>query len=659
MIIALINRKVTKRIMRYILFLSIVLSTALVQAQEVEATKDSNAPSSKFVGVRFQPIDTVSTFLKKITVKGEARMQAIYRVMDQSYADQLTPDKDLSFQSYPTGGGGSGNGSAVPLFNINILANPTPDFSVDLGYALGHNFSGTQDTSNRSAVVRSNLNFTGKLNTTYGLFKIRAGGGVLWTSLSPMTISQNEFQNDGFDRLPWDWFTKSYDKYNAIYEGTSSLGSEVFGSEAFQGVDFQGSGLPGGFGFIAMYGRTARSVDAGKAREAYPSYIAAGRVDNAIGNAIIGFNYYGQMSDTSASLSILDYKITDTDTTAVLGTVADNRQIITADVRYNLDGIEIYTELGVGKVNNPLNSNTWSPGIMVSCNIPDKKFGWPIKAKIYNIDHEFVSNVSTVMNSNNNAANNGVNQDANYRTTVFINSLQEVGQITNNRRGLSVSSGKKVGKFKFEFGYGVSQELENIYDIITFQHRSNAFSRSRFTPWVQAAGPYKRIKNMFRRTFEFVQITDEDQDYLKGFNQIEFTAKYKLRVAHRNLIIRNFTSYGSSQDGLSFIPVFSSEAFLRSTYNQTLAMYELGKKVSLVAMFEFERNIANDRTELSSVYRKAMDQYSEGYGVGIDYDFSNYAGLYLRHRWMYHDDVNFVKDKFQGQETTVELKVFF
>ena len=87
--------------------------------------------------------------------------------------------------------------------------------------------------------------------------------------------------------------------------------------------------------------------------------------------------------------------------------------------------------------------------------------------------------------------------------------------------------------------------------------------------------------------------------------------------------------------------------------------FEVSKKVSLLAMYEFERNIANDRTELSLYNRKPMNQYSEGYGVGLDYDFADFAGLYLRHRWMYHDDINFVKDKFQGQQTTVELQVPF
>lgn len=666
--------------MRYFLSLSLVLSLSLSWAtggnDESEVTLLKKTKFSGIAGspVKFEPIDTVQNFLKKITVKGEARVAAIYTSMSSSYADQATPDKDLAFQDYPLLGS-AGNGSAVPLLNLNIIANPTPDFSVDLGYALAHNFEGVNaingDTT-RTAVIRSNLNFTGKLNTDYGLFKVRAGGGVLWTSLSPLTISQNEFQNDGFDRLPWDWYTKSFQRYDAIYEGTSQLGSEVFGAEAFQGVDFQGSGLPGGFGFIAMYGRTNRSVDASKAVEAYPSSVQAGRLDNAIGNAIIGVNYYGQISDTTAGNVILNSEevvsienpgTAEADTSVnfinEVGSVSDNRQIITADVRYNINGIEIYGEFGVGRVQNPKNSGDWKPGILLTTNIPEGIFGLPIKAKLYNIEHEFVSNVSTVMNSNNGAPNNGVNQDPNYRTTVFINNLQEVGQITNNRRGASLTTGKKLGAFKLEFGYGISQEIENIYNEITFQHRSNAFSRSRFTPWIQTGGPYKRIKNNFRRTFEVIEITDANPTYLKGFNQLDFTVKYKLRVARRQLILRNFSNYSTVQEGLSAIPTFGDTPFLKTFYNQTLAFYEVSKKISVLAMFEFERNIGSNRTELSLYNRKPMNQYSEGIGVGLDYDFADFAGLYLRHRWMYHNDINFVKDKFQGQQTTVELKVFF
>lgn len=638
--------------------------TTIVQKKEV-----------KFVGVskpiRLAPLDTVTDFLKKITVKGEARVQAIYRSMSESYADMSTPDKNLSFQSYPTGGAGAGNGSAVPLINLNFLANPTPDFSVDLGYALGHNFNGTStldgDTSNRSIAVRSNLNFTGKLSTSYGLFKIRAGGGVLWTSLSPMTISQNEFQNDGFDKLPWDWYTKSFEKYNAMYEGSAQLGSETFGSEVFQGVDLQGAGLPGGFGFIAMYGRTNRSVDAAKALATFPSSVFAGRVDNSIGNTIIGVNFYNQINDTTASNVVTGNETIilngDTMIVPVVGKVQDNRQIFSTDIRHNINGIEIYTEIAMGRVVNPKNSGDWDNGFIVTTNIPESKLGIPIKAKIYNIGHEVVSNVSTVMNSNDGAPNNGVNQDPNYRTTVFINGLQQVGQVANNRRGFSATTGKKIGRVKVELGYGLSQEIDNIYNAFTFQHRSNSFSRSRFTPWLQTAGPYKRIKNNFRRAFEIIQITDAENgiatDYNKGFNQLDLDVKYKMKVARRSMVIRNFTNISSVQDGIAFIPKMSDGAFLQAYYNQTLLFYALSKKVTLLGMFEFERNIGNTRTELSSYNRKPINQYSEGLGVGVDYDFSEYAGLYVRHRWMYHDDINFVKDKFQGQETTVELKVFF
>jgi hypothetical protein len=56
---------------------------------------------------------------------------------------------------------------------------------------------------------------------------------------------------------------------------------------------------------------------------------------------------------------------------------------------------------------------------------------------------------------------------------------------------------------------------------------------------------------------------------------------------------------------------------------------------------------------------KPRDQYDHGYGIGLDYDYASRAGLYIRHRWFYHRDKNFTKDAFSGQETSLELKIFF
>jgi len=54
-----------------------------------------------------------------------------------------------------------------------------------------------------------------------------------------------------------------------------------------------------------------------------------------------------------------------------------------------------------------------------------------------------------------------------------------------------------------------------------------------------------------------------------------------------------------------------------------------------------------------------IDQTGYGLGLGIDYDVSKTTGLHLRHVWMHHQDKNFTRDVFKGQETTFELKIFF
>ena len=585
-------------------------------------------------------------FLKTIKVTGGARFFAVYRSMDEFYPDMVTPEKDLSFTSYPTVGQGVSNGGGAPLLDLELSAQPTSKFGVTVGYSLFHQFTGEPETA-KAAALRSSLTFGGKLNTDYGLFKIEAGGGVIWTSMSPLTMSSIENRFDNFDRLPWDWYTNSWQKYNDFYSASVNLGGESYGNIAFQGIKFSGNGLPLGFNFLGMYGRNNQGLGASKAEGHFPSSMAAGRLENSVGSAVVGVNYFSQFGD------IDNYS-----------EIKDRHTIMTGDLQFNLsNGVKVYTEFGRGFFENPsVEGPQWGNALIVRGNFPSIVTKLPINAQLFNVGHNFVSNVSTALNSNINVPNQGYGSDLRYATTVFVNPMQEVGQVANNRRGLSLSTGKKIGRWKLELGYAVSQEIENLYDTITFQHRANTFSRSRFTPWIQDAGPYQRVKNQFRRSYEFISIDDEtglDADYKKSFTAIDLSINYKTRFLGRGIIFKNFTNYNSVQPNLALLPKAGDEAFLRLLYDQFATFYQLNKKVSIVLFYEFERNIANERTELSDYNRKPLDQYGDGFGFGFDYDFSSFSGIYFRHRWMYHDDVNFVKDKFQGQETTVELKVFF
>ena len=167
---------------------------------------DSSKTASQRV-VSLMPADSGKTdFLGSIKVTGDARFFMAYRDMDSQYADQVTSSKNLAFLAYPNSGGG--NAAGKPLVEFAITAKPSSKSEVSLGYALAHTFTG--DSTARFAQIRNLINFGGKVSTDYGLFALQTGGGVLWTTLSPLTMSNAEFRPDNFDRLEWDWYTSSW-----------------------------------------------------------------------------------------------------------------------------------------------------------------------------------------------------------------------------------------------------------------------------------------------------------------------------------------------------------------------------------------------------------------------------------------------------------------
>jgi hypothetical protein len=573
----------------------------------------------------------------------------VYRDMKKQYADQVSPSKNLAFLAYPNSAGG--NAAGKPLVEFAISAKPSAKSEVSIGYALAHTFTGAQGDSARFAQIRNLINFGADVNTDYGLFSLKTGGGVLWTTLSPLTMSNTDYRPDNFDRFEWDWYTNSWSKYNDFYNASAAVGNQNAGAIALQGFKFAGSGLPAGLGFDVMYGRTNQSVDQNRVLANPPNYVFGGKLTKDLGAQNIGLNYYIQDGYTDNINDIRDFQ-----------------QIITLDGRLNVNDINIYTELGVGRIGNPdYTSDNYGKALLVKASIPEEKFGIPLNLQMFGIGHDVVSNVSSSLNSNIYAPNGGYGRDLNYAGSLFINPLLETGQTANNRIGLSATAQKPVKNFKFEFGLGLTQEIENLYDTITFQHRANNFSRSRFTPWVQNAGPYQRVKNMFMRSYEFIAIKDDaitkdspegfSDDYKKGYSTIDLSINYKTRILKKELILKFYQTYGSIQEG--FVPSFSNKAFLRQWYGQAIGFIKLSHNISGVAFYEQERNIANERTTLSDHNGKPMYQIGDGFGYGLDYDFSNFAGVYFRHRFMYNQDLNFVKDSFQGQEITVELKVFF
>jgi opacity protein-like surface antigen len=113
------------------------------------------------------------------------------------------------------------------------------------------------------------------------------------------------------------------------------------------------------------------------------------------------------------------------------------------------------------------------------------------------------------------------------------------------------------------------------------------------------------------------------------------------------------------QQRFSALPIYSSKAYLQSYNNQAEFYYKLNKHVIFSNYFGFDRILANNKTELDQVSLKPKNQIGWSYSIGLDLQLAKNTGLYLRHRWMKYQDLNFSLDHYQGTETTVELKIFF
>lgn len=637
-----------------------------------------------------------------------------YRVMPERYQG-IDAEKQIVVNGVEMYGG-TLQGYQEPLFLLRLEGNPTSKTFFKLEYALDNQMtgivrdnsqaqSGTNLPYNRRATSYRVLQFEASANTDFGDFRLICGGGVLWYRVSPFTFWNYEYRDDMFERYPWEPEGYSFNRYNQFYATQNIARDSRWGNTATQGFILEARNLPFGFGGNIVYGKTDNSGGFQSFTTRTPRNLGAFRVDKAFGRHKFGINYFNQFG---AIDSRDEFRI--------------KQKILTLDGRVNFDNVRIYFEAGAGKFqdfiaqrdittnlseympNNPevkneerffpkdtiagLNWN-WAPALMMQADISKDMFGLPLNIMLYRIEKSTVNINSQILNSANpHALATPTNIGSAYNVTTFHGVVTDIQQMTNNRQAAYLKHEDTYGKFKLMIGTGLGQELENLSNGISYQHRANAFTRSRFAFFTAGNGPYGRINNIFRRTFETIYITDTVVDYKKGYNSIDLSMKYKFSFLGRDLIVSNYNNFSSVQDKFSAIPVFDDKAFLRYFYEEFMAFYALTSKISLVGFVSHERAMGNMRTELAdadgnrimndpltqpkvnvnnepvsyAVYRadgKPIDQRGMGYGIGVDYDFSGRAGLYLRHRWFNHRDVNFIHDKFHGQETAVELKIFF
>jgi opacity protein-like surface antigen len=671
-------------------------------AAQVATRQESNSKKSWFKAMRYA---------------GWARFYPYYRNMDTYY--DIPPGEGLTLPVTIN----ANDGYQQPLMLIRLEGNPSAKTWFQTELQFDHLMGRTTQRTNqmgRYGNLYVIFQLQGGVDTRFGKFKMIAGGGANWYRLSPSTLWGYQYRDDFFERYPWEPEGHDFARYNSFYSAGDIPRDQRFGMQATQGFILEGTDLPHGFDAALLYGKNSTSGGFQSYLSKNPQNMFATRVGKKIGDHKVGFNYFDQFGYTTNKVNYVPAKIEGVDTFYV----EDNfmsQTVMSVDGRFEFKNFSLYSEIGMGSYlsntyHDSLRKNA-RPGV---ANVSRYKRKWdetlfleittkkrltyiPIKLALYRVGPLVVNNSSSMANTSVEQAKPNIDVPDEYYTNYFDGMITEVGQLANNRQGVNlfVSKDFLYNKLKTKLALGASQEVVNLagdvrngaraYTVagssadsltkvpftnsITFEHKLNGFTRSRYAFFKRFTGPYNRLHSIFRRSFENVAITDSVIDYKKSFSTIDLELKYKFRFLGKEVIVSSFTDISSVQENWSPIPVWTDKAFLRYFYEELMVFYALHSQVTLVGFGGFEKVLGNQRTELADASGNLItdnkgrpvadpngnpiNQTGFGYGYGLDYNFHSRASVNLRHRWFRHQDKHFILDKFKGNEMTVELKVFF
>lgn len=592
-----------------------------------------------------------------IHFSGNVRFVMNYRQLTETYPNPNTklggsPYKVLNFNGW---GDNSKLEGVPPFILLNMKTNPAPGTSIEVGFNFTHIFSGALGDSSRS--FRPWNNFVGKAEILkpFGTFKIAAGNpfmevGSLFGGFLPRRFMP-------FWRLPWDWYAeggKDWAKYEDFYKGENiGFDPNFIGSGRVRGFTIRGTELPLGFKFGVIYGATRSTADNPAATLFSSKQTFGASIGKKLGKHSIGLNAFfnnGYIDNIS--------------------TLKETQEIYSVDGTLNYEAIKITGDIGFGGFQTPegrwMDSNyTGIPyksklneAILIKALLSKKVIGIPLGLNIYSMGKDITSSTAILNSGGYNTAYEIMNNNILWDLALYRGVITQADQISNNRRGVILQTDFDLKRLKISITNQVAREVENRYNVVTFQQRLNDYSRSTFRYWDAESGPYGRLLYQYITLYERINITDSVIDYLKTFNMLDINLRYKASLFKKPFIITNFINYSSAGDKISPIPSLSQNAFVRTFYNELMGYYHLNSKLYLIGHVGFQKIVGNNRTELAA-NGKPIDQTGWGLGTGLDYNFAAKAGLYLRYLYMTHRDSNFELDKFRGHEISLELKVFF
>lgn len=552
-----------------------------------------------------------------------------------------------------------GDATQLPELTLNISANPNSNvsFGTDLTFW-------NQNTGSFEYFRGMNLgvNLYGSFKTNVGNFNVKTGG-IHWLKLSRMTLKQFEGYNRYtlFVRNPWDpRSSELMNRYSAYYDRGSIIQDVRWGNQAFQGFALDGAELPKDIKFTILYGKAQTSgaqintsetpvpesiqfVNTQFYQSLLPSYIIGGRLFKDFESVQLGLNSFN------------GYAFRDS-----IGVETNNYQVQSLDYHLNLiDQVDFSGEVAYSKFND------LDPGLAVVAKVktPKKLTFLPFDFEFFRISSTFYNNNSEIINT---SVNDGISTVPGEGAVLQQNgsAILGVGQLANNRTGLSINSEFEVGKLKVNFGQTVSKELERLTSNLTYGHTVNGLTQSEFYRWqyVNNVGPYGRWSKVFRGIYETVALDNVKAGKIafdKYFNSFDVQAKFQYNLSNRKSYCFYLGSFNSAQDFFSPLTVFDESAYIRQYTHQIENYTSISRKSTFTTYLGYERVLGNYQTDISDDTFMPRNQTAFGLGLGFDFLLNANTSLFLRHRYFSYKDENFVLDNNSGHETTLEIKVNF
>lgn len=607
---------------------------------------------------------------QKLTLFGYYRLFGYGRNMVDPYPNLAPYEKAYGF----------GDGYREPALSLSIFGRPNGKSTFGTELFLFSPYVGTGSEDN-VFTMNLGINFYGNFRTKNGNFGVRAGG-IHWYNLSSFTIGVFQILDrfSIFDRTPWEGVTHDQ-KYTNYFETSSTNPGDLrWNNQAFQGLIINGGNLPGNLNFDLFWGKTQpnaglangildpfQSIPVTNESGSVPTYVGFGGDSRFVPNFITGGKLGRTFGKKRQSIS---YNLIHSQTALdSINRVKRIYQVHSLALDLKISKIKLTGELAMGSYESPTYEKKWGEALMLHAFLPKEYTFLPLDVQVYQINKNFFNqNGEIATNSNPEILKDfGITAGANG----VGGQLALVNQLVHNRRGININTGIEVGDLKFNFAWGLGQEIDAEATQITYVHRINGLALSRiYNPFPAGAvaptvfGPYARKISFFRGVTELVQTTDLDAATAealnrKYFNAVDLQAKIKTNIGERNLYLFYLGSFGSAKSKASLIPSMTDDSYLFVQYHELDAYYELFPKFLLTSYLGLENARGGQFTAWDLESQLPLDQFGTGIGLGFDWTVSKSTGIYFRHRWLNFEDRSFALDKYKGREVTIELKTFF